>query len=128
MMHGKRGPRSSDPRRYEVFYPRGERLESRLLLALTAPAVVDLVGQAPPGLPQIAINTVIGSTTVSPTTPPPYGVLEAGRNPGGGAGFSVSDLGDVNSDGFDDFLVGLDQFGQKIQPLMKTRVHVRQPA
>jgi len=25
---------------------------------------------------------------------------------------------------FDDFLVGLDQFGQRIQPLMKTRAHV----
>ena len=25
---------------------------------------------------------------------------------------------------FDDFLVGLDDFGQKIQPLMKTRAHV----
>jgi pyrimidine oxygenase len=29
---------------------------------------------------------------------------------------------------FDDFLVGLDQFGQKIQPLMKTRAHVPLPA
>ncbi len=26
---------------------------------------------------------------------------------------------------FDDFLVGLDQFGQRIQPLMKTRADVR---
>ena len=26
---------------------------------------------------------------------------------------------------FDDFLVGLDQFGQRIQPLMKTRANVR---
>ena len=26
---------------------------------------------------------------------------------------------------FDDFLVGLDQFGQRIQPLMKTRASVR---
>ena len=29
---------------------------------------------------------------------------------------------------FDDFLVGLDQFGQHIQPLMKTRTHVRAAA
>jgi pyrimidine oxygenase len=29
---------------------------------------------------------------------------------------------------FDDFLVGLDQFGQRIQPLMKTRSHVHAAA
>ena len=89
MLHGNRGSRSSDIRRYEIFVPRGERLEGRQLLAITGP--FDLVGQAPPGLPQIAINHLIGQTTVNttPGTPPPYGVLETGLTPGGGAGFSA---------------------------------------
>lgn len=29
---------------------------------------------------------------------------------------------------FDDFLIGLDTFGKKIQPLMKSRKHITAPA
>ena len=36
----------------------------------------------------------------------PYGVDLAGTVSNGGAGFSVADVGDVNGDGFDDFVVG----------------------
>ena len=41
-----------------------------------------------------------------PTSPPsPYGVvLAGGTTSAGGAGFSVTDVGDVNGDGFDDFV------------------------
>ena len=36
----------------------------------------------------------------------PFGVELVGGTPNGGAGFSVSNLGDVNLDGFDDFFIG----------------------
>jgi pyrimidine oxygenase len=29
---------------------------------------------------------------------------------------------------FDDFLIGMDKFGEKIQPLMKCRAHIGAPA
>ena len=36
----------------------------------------------------------------------PYGVLDAGTINNLGAGYSVTDVGDVNAGGFDDFMVG----------------------
>src|SRR5438874_1286143 len=63
MRFGKHEPRPSQSPRREGFRPRGERLEERQLLS------IDLANVA--------------------TTPPgPYGVLEAGLNNNGGAGFS----------------------------------------
>ena len=76
-----------------AFQPRSERLEDRLLLA------IDLGGPAP-GLPNVA-------TIITGNTPPgPFGVALGGAVPNGGAGYSVTDVGDVNGDGFDDFFVG----------------------
>ncbi|MDB5350056.1 MAG: repeat protein [Planctomycetota bacterium] len=84
MRFGKHEPRPPKSRR-TGFRPRGERLEARELLA------IDLVNIA---------------GTTGGTTPGPYGVLESGLNNNGGVGFSVAEVGDVNGDGFDDFVLG----------------------
>jgi FG-GAP repeat len=85
MPFGHHVARPKDVRRRQGFRPSGERLEARELLA------IDLA------------NIAGGSST---TQPGPYGVLEAGINNGGGSGFSVAEVGDVNGDGFDDFVIG----------------------
>lgn len=79
MQAARRRP-SAPPRR--AVHPRVQGLEQRLALA------IDLanVGQE--------------------TAPPPFGVIEAGQNVNLGAGWSVAEVGDVNNDGFDDFLIG----------------------
>ena len=98
MHSNNRGPRPTADRPREAYRPHGENLEGRLMMA------VDLGGVAPPRLPNIA--------TV------PYGVDLSGpsnqtnqsapatpiSNPG--AGYSIANVGDVNNDGFDDFIVG----------------------
>jgi len=86
MLFGNREPRSLVARRRGAFHPRGEHLEARQLLA------IDIGGALPPNLPNVA--------TV------PYGVDLGGAQSAGGAGFSVSDVGDVNGDGFDDYVIG----------------------
>ena len=86
MLYGKREPRSAHTRRRGAYRPLGEDLEARCLMA------IDVGGTAPPVLPNVA--------TV------PFGVEMVGGVPSGGAGFSVSNLGDVNLDGFDDFFIG----------------------
>ena len=60
------------------YQPRAERLEIRQLMA------IDLAG----------IATA------------PYGVQEAGLKTFGGSGFSVAEVGDVNGDGYSDYLIG----------------------
>ncbi len=86
MLYGKREPRSAHTRRRGAYRPLGEDLEARCLMA------IDVGGTAPPILPNVA--------TV------PFGVALVGGTASGGAGFSVSNLGDVNLDGFDDFFIG----------------------
>ena len=86
MLYGKREPRSAHTRRRGAYRPLGEDLEARCLMA------IDVGGTAPPILPNVAAV--------------PFGVELVGGVPSGGAGFNVSNLGDVNLDGFDDFFVG----------------------
>lgn len=88
MLFGKREPRSVAARRHGAFRPQADNLEGRILLA----APIDVGGSTPPALPVMATA--------------PFGVVQAGAIPGGGAGWSVTDVGDVNNDGYDDFILG----------------------
>lgn len=89
MLFGNRRPRIANARRLTdwSFRPRGELLEMKLLLA-----AIDLGGTSPPILPRSASA--------------PYGIDEAGATASGGAGWSVSDIGDLTGNGYDDILVG----------------------
>lgn len=99
MLFGKRGPRILAARRRGEFQPKLQSLEERCLMA------IDLGGVLPPGLPNVATQ--------------PYGIDLAGGQSSGAAGFSVTDVGDTNKDGFDDFVVGAPtgvNIGGQIQP------------
>lgn len=85
MLFGNREPRSLVARRRGGFRPKGDWLERRELLA------IDVGAAAPPTLPAMATT--------------PYGVVMAGGNASGGAGFVVTDVGDMNGDGYDDFAI-----------------------
>jgi hypothetical protein len=86
MLWGKRKPGPSATRRQvRAFRPTGNTLETRVLLA-------------------IDLANIAGNTAGTP--PGPYGVLEAGGQNGGGVGWSVANVGDVNGDGFQDFVLG----------------------
>jgi hypothetical protein len=63
-------------------------------------AALDLGGSLPSTLPNVA------TTNTANTAPGPFGVVLGGSVPSGGVGYSVTDVGDVNGDGFDDFLIG----------------------
>ena len=75
-------------------------------LAGVDPDLADRTGRRAGGRPPLnpAIATV------------PYGVELAGTASGGGAGFSVTDVGDLTGSGYDDFVVGGPTITQNGQP------------
>lgn len=83
MRLGRGMPRAGASRRHGAYRPSGETLEQRVVLANSY------------DLANIAGTTAAG----------PYGVELLGSGPRGGAGFSVAVVGDMNGDGFDDFIV-----------------------
>lgn len=103
MLFGKRGPRTGGARRRATERLKIERLEDRQLLA------IDLGGVTPPPSPNASAPLPTIATITTPpasTATPGNGIDMAGANTGGGAGFGVTNVGDVNADGFDDFVVG----------------------
>lgn len=123
MLFGKRGARSSDKRqrKSEAFRPYSEELEPKVLLALLqlgGGVPKNLAGQtttAPNGpqtlgaiLPFIADSFGSGAsqTQGTLTTDPGLGILETGGLQSQGAGYSVGALGDMNLDGFNDYVIG----------------------
>ena len=93
MLYGKRGPRLGARRKRVRCVPKGEALETKVLLSL------DLGGTSPPALPNIA-NGNVGVAMVGTTT-----ALQ-------GAGYSVANLGSVNNSGYDSFLIGAPAINQ----------------
>jgi len=99
-MHlGNRRPRAASTGKRSGerhFRPAGDALEDKVLLSS-----IELGGNTVPVLPQIA-NRIIGmdfaGTNVNPATG--GGALQQG------AGFSVADIGTVNSNPYDDFVIG----------------------
>jgi hypothetical protein len=88
MLFGNRRPRIVVERQrdYPVFQPRAEQLEAKILMA------IDLGGTTPTAQPFIASA--------------PYGIDMAATTSSGGAGYSVTDVGDVTGSGYDSFAIG----------------------
>ncbi len=92
MFRGKSRARSQAASRHTVdFRPRGDHLEDRVLLA------IDLGGTLPSISPHIASA--------------PYGMAFGGPQPSQGAGWSVADVGSLNSSGYDSFVIGAPTVG-----------------
>lgn len=110
MFFGKREPRSLESRRRGRYQPTTEGLERRELMAAQ---LIDL-NQAPPGPGTDTIANPPARTTVLPnitgdktsSSTKAYGVDLVGTVQNQSAGVSVTNVGDVNSDGFDDFVIG----------------------
>src|SRR5262249_36103906 len=79
----QRKPRSPDLRRRGVYRPTGEDLEPRMVLT-----AIDLANVA------------------ATTAPGPYGVQLNGASANQGAGWSITDIGNVNGSGFDSYVIG----------------------
>jgi hypothetical protein len=100
MRFGNRGSRLTDARRYPVFQPWKETLEDRVLLA------IDLGGVPPTtGLPNVA-------TTTTNTPPGPFGLVQGGSIAGQGAGYAVTDVGNINNSGYDSYFIGAPSVAQ----------------
>ncbi len=88
MFDKKRGVRALRRLRARIDL-QNETLEPRTLLAAQTPAIdlVNIAGGGTGGVPKA------------------YGVQETGVTPFSGAGWKVSDVGDVNGDGYDDYAI-----------------------
>ena len=88
MLFGNRRPRILDARRrdHDAYRPQGERLEAKILLA------IDLGGTSPTANPIIATA--------------PYGMDFGGAIANQAAGYSVSDVGDLLGNTYEDFAIG----------------------
>ena len=111
MLFGKREPRSLESRRRGKYRPTTEGLERRELMA----AQIIELNNAPqgPGTDNIATpparTTQLPNITGDKTSTSPglaRGVDLVGTVQNQRAGISVADVGDINGDGYDDFVVG----------------------
>jgi hypothetical protein len=102
MLFANRGPRSLAARRRGSFRPAAQALEQRLAPAIANP--LDLGAAVPPtGLPNIANDL--------------SGIDFANRGQNNGAGFVVTDVGDLFGSGFDDYLVSAPSVTNVTAPL-----------
>ncbi len=111
MLFSKREPRSLESRRRGKYRPTTESLETRDLMA----AQLINLNAAPQGTGTDTITTPPARTTVLPnltgdktsaSSGKAYGVDLVGTVAQQSAGISVTDVGDVNGDLYDDFVVG----------------------
>jgi FG-GAP repeat len=105
MLFGKREPRSLDARRRGGYRPEAENLEGRQLLSIDLGGVPPGTGSDTSPTRTTPLPAITGDST-SPSPTQAYGVNMASTLAGLSAGFSVSNVGDVNGDTYDDFVIG----------------------